>query len=266
MRAVLGVELAKLGAQWRLRVALLLVLVAPPLVTAVLQAQTGLPTDTLYGRWVQEIGLSVPLVLLGSAGAWGIPVLASLVSGDLLSSEDGHGTWGLMLSRSRTRWQVFGGKVAAAGVVTVVLVTALAVSSVLAGVLLVGDQPLVGLTGQPVPFGRGLLLVGASWLSTVPGALAVAAGALLASALSRNSLVGVVVPVAVSFVAGLVALLAPLGGLRPILLAPGAWHGLLREDAQGGPVLLGALAGVAWTAVLLVATVLVLRRRDWAVP
>lgn len=266
MIAVLGVELAKLAAQWRLRAALLLVLVAPFLVTAVLQAQTGLPTDTLYGRWVQEIGLSVPLVLLGSAGAWGIPILASLVSGDVLSSEDSHGTWGLVLSRSRTRWQVFGGKVLAAGLVTVVLVTALAVSSVLAGVLLVGDQPLVGLTGQPVPFGQGLALVAASWLSTLPAALAVAAGALLASALSRNSLVGVVVPVAISLAAGLVALLAPLGGLRPLLLAPGAWHGLLRDGADAGPVLAVSVAGLAWTAILLAATVLVLRRRDWAVP
>jgi ABC-2 type transport system permease protein len=265
---VLAVELRKLGALWRVRAALLVVLVTPPLVALVLQLQQGLPTDTLYGRWVQDIGLAFPLVLLGSAGVWGIPVLASLVAGDVLSLEDAHGTWGTLLTRSRSRWQLFWGKAVVAGLAAVVLLLALAASAVLSGVLLVGTQGLVGLTGQPLGFGEGVALVLVAWLSTVPTALAVGCGALLVSAVTRSSLLGLAVPSLVAGALGLAGLLAPLGGVRPFLLVPGltAWHGLLLEHRDVGPVLASVVVAVLYGGLLLAATVLVLRRRDWAVP
>lgn len=265
---VTGVELAKVAAQWRVRAVLLLVLAAPPVATAVLQAQTGLPTDTLYGRWVQEIGLAVPLVLLGSAGVFAVPLLAALVAGDILSGEDQHGTWGLLLGRSRSPLQLVLGKALAAGLCMLGLVLALAASAVLSGVALVGTEPLIGLTGQPLGFGPALLLTCLAWLSVLPTALAVAALALFVSAASRSSIVGVVLPVAAIFGLNLVSLLSPLTGIRPLLLAPGltAWHGLLLADATAGPVLASAAVAVGWTVVAGVATWLVLRRRDWAVP
>lgn len=265
---VTGVELAKISAQWRVRLALLVVLAGPPLVTVVLQAQTGLPTDTLYGRWVQEIGLAIPLVLLGGAGVIAVPLLAALVAGDVLSAEDQYGTWGALLTRSRTRWEVFAGKVLAAGLCTVALILSLAVSAVLSGVLLVGRDDLVGLTGASVPFHRALLLVAVAWLSTLPTALALSALALLASAASRSSVVGVVGPVVLALVLHLVSLLAPLGAVRPLLLLPGltAWHGLLTAGGGSAGMLQALAVSAGWTTAALGATVLVLRRRDWAVP
>ncbi len=268
MRAVVAVELHKLLALWRIRLVLLVVVVAPPLVLTALELQSGVPTDTLYGRWVQDIGLAFPLVLLGSAGMWGIPVLSSLVAGDLLSSEDAHGTWSALLTRSRGPWQLFWGKVIVAGLVTVALVGALGLSAVVSGVLLVGTQDLVGLTGQPITFADGTGLVLLAWLSTLPTALAISAGAVLVSAVTRNSVLGVAIPSAVAGVLGLAGLLAPLGGLRPLLLTPGltAWHGLVQEDASLGAVLRSATAALGYGAVFLGTTVLVLRRRDWATP
>ena len=265
---MLGVELTKLAAQWRVRLALLVVVFGPLLVTAVLQAQTGLPTDTLYGRWVQEIGLAVPLVLLGGAGIFAVPLLAALVAGDVLSSEDQHGTWAALLTRSRTRWELLGGKAVAAGVCTVGLLMALAVSAVLSGVLLVGRDDLIGLTGQPIAFGPGLLRVSLAWLSTLPTALAVSAVALLVSAATRSSVAGVVGPVVLAFVLHLASLLAPLGAIRPLLLLPGltAWHGLLLADVDATAVLQSLAVSAGWVVAALTATVLVLRKRDWAVP
>lgn len=268
MRAVLLVELYKLLALWRVRVLLLLVVVAPPLVVTVLQLQAGLPTDTLYGRWVQDIGLAFPLVLLGSAGVWGIPVLASVVAGDVVSSEDAHGTWGTVLTRSRSPWQLFWGKALVAGGASVVLVSTLAVSTVVSGVAVVGRQDLVGLTGQPIAFAEGVVLVLLAWATTLPTVLAISAGAVLVSSVTRNSLLGVAVPSVVAGVLGLAGLLAPLGALRPLLLAPGltAWHSLVQEDAGVGPVLASVAAALGYGVLFLGAAVLVLRRRDWAVP
>lgn len=269
MRAVIHVELVKLLALWRVRLVLLLALLAllaPPAVLAVLQLQSGLPTDTLYGRWVQDIGLAFPLVLLGSAGVWAIPVLASLVAGDLLSSEDAHGTWPTLMTRSRRLHHLFWGKALVAGLTTVTLVTVLAASSLLSGVLIVGTQDLVGLSGQPVAFGSGARLVLLAWLSALPTAVAVSAGALLVSAATRSSLLGVAVPSAVAGALGLLGLLAPLGSLRPLLITPGltAWHDLLLEDPAVGDVVLSTVASLCCAALLLAAGAAVIRRREWA--
>ena len=59
-------------------------------------------------------GFAVSLVILGFAGQWGFPVIAGVVAGDILSSEDRYGTWKTVLTRSRTRGDLFAGKVLAA--------------------------------------------------------------------------------------------------------------------------------------------------------
>jgi hypothetical protein len=155
-----------------------------------------------------------------------------------------------------------------AALTTTVRLGVLAVCSVLTGLVVTGRQPLVGLTGQPIGFGHGVLLVGAAWLSTLPIALAVTAGALLVSAATRNSLVAVTVPAVVGALLALTGQLAALGALRPLLLTPGltAWHGLLTEGTEAGPVLWSTLASLGWAALFVCGAVLVLRRRDWAVP
>ena len=265
--AVVGVEVAKLRAQWRMRSALLVVVLGPFVATLVLKLQSGLPTDTLYGRWVQEIGLAVPLVILGSAGVWGVPALASLVAGDVLSAEDAHGTWGTLLTRSRTTTELVLGKVVVAVGAMVVLVTALAASSIAAGYLLIGSEPLIGLAGQPLSPLRGLLLVVACWASVLPPALALTALALLLSAWTRSSLVGVVAPVVVGLVLLLVSQLASLGSVRPLVLASGfqAWHGLLYTKPSVVAIGQAAAVSAVWVVACAGGLVLVLRRRDLAV-
>ena len=52
---------------------------------------------------VTDSGFAVPLVVLGFAALWVFPVLASIVGGDLFSSEDRYGTWTTVLTRSRSR-------------------------------------------------------------------------------------------------------------------------------------------------------------------
>jgi ABC-2 type transport system permease protein len=261
---VLRVETIKLAAQARVRVVALAVLLGPPVVALVLKAQTGLPTDTLYGRWVHEIGLALPLVLLGSAGLWGIPLLASLAAGDIFAAEDTHRTWSTLLTRSRSRLTVVTAKSIVAVLCTVGLVTILALSSLASGLLVTGTQPLVGLTGQPISLGSGIVLVLVSWASVLGPAIAVTALALLLSAWTRNGIVATAVPVAVVLGLFLVSQLAALGAPRPLLLAPGlqAWHTLLVDPAHVGPVLVSTAVALGWAALALGGLALVLRRQD----
>jgi ABC-2 type transport system permease protein len=68
-----------------------------------------------------------------------------VLAGDVFSSEDRYGTWKTVLTRSLRRQELFAGKVLTVATLVAWLVALLALSSVAAGVLVVGDQSLVGL-------------------------------------------------------------------------------------------------------------------------
>ena len=83
--------------------------------------QSGTPSDALFGAWVHSSGFAISLVILGFAGTWGLPVIAGLLGGDLFASEDRHGTWKTILTRSCARSEVYIAKLLAAGTLAVAL-------------------------------------------------------------------------------------------------------------------------------------------------
>ena len=107
-------ELVKLLAQWRVRLLILACWIGPAIAVAVVSQQTSLPADTLFGRWMHATGWAGALVVLGFAGTWVLPLITSMVAGDVFSSEDRLGTWRHLLRgrafapadlRSRRRWR-----------------------------------------------------------------------------------------------------------------------------------------------------------------
>lgn len=148
-------ECRKLLAQYSTRVLAVICLVGPFAFAAVLTAQSASPGDALFGVWAHSSGYALSLVVLGFAGSWGFPVIAGILGGDVFSSDDRYGTWKTVLTRSCTRAHIFAGKVLATGTVATILALMSAVSSTLAGVLLVGRQSLVVLDGAVItPAGR----------------------------------------------------------------------------------------------------------------
>ena len=131
--SVAGVEWSKLVAQLKVRLVLTACVASPFAFAAAMCVQSSVPADTLFGRSVTDSGFAVPLVVLGFAALWVLPVLASVVGGDLFSAEDRYGTWTTVLTRSRSRAEVFAGKVLTALCFSLLAVTALAASSVAAG-------------------------------------------------------------------------------------------------------------------------------------
>ena len=261
---VLPWELRKLLAQTRVRVAFLVCLLGPPLVALVLGLQSGLPKDTLFGRHVHASGYALPLVVLGFASMWAFPLLTSLVAGDVFSSEDGHGTWPGLLTRDRSRGEVFTGKVLASVISALVMLVTTALSSLAAGLALAGSTPLISLSGTPLAPGDAAVAVLLSWLTVVPPLLGFTALACLLSVVSRNSVVGVGAPVLIGLVMQLLSLLGGLGSSTNALLTTPflAWRGLVRDDRYYGPLWQGALVSLAWTVACLVAARVVLMRRD----
>src|ERR1700761_5849221 len=158
VRRVFRVERRKLSAQPAVRLIALVCLLGPFVFSAILKAQSGSPTDTLYGVWVHSSGFAISLVLLAFSGGWGFPLIAGIVTGDMFSSEDRYGTWKLVLTRSRRRSEVLAGKLLAAGAFVTGLISLTAVSSLAAGLLLFGAHPLVSLSGTVFSSGRSLWL------------------------------------------------------------------------------------------------------------
>src|SRR6202012_3040908 len=140
------------------------------------------------------------LVLLSFAGNWGLPVIAGLVGGDLFASEDRHGTWKTILTRSATRPDIFVAKLLAAAALSVALTLLLAASSIVAGVIFMGAHPLINLSGVTASAGEALRLTSLSWLPGCLPTLAYASIAVLFTIASRNGIVGVLGPLMVALV------------------------------------------------------------------
>jgi ABC-2 type transport system permease protein len=259
-------ECRKLSSQLSIRLLALVCALGPFVFGAVLRSQSGSPTDTLFGVWVHSSGFAVALVLLAFAGSWGFPLIAGIVAGDLFSSEDRHGTWKMVLTRSRTRGELFAGKVLAAAAFTLALVVLLAISSLLAGLVFVGAQSLVGLSGTTLPVGRTLLLVLASWLLCALPALAFASLAVLLSVATRNGIAGVIGPSVAALAMQLLTLIGSGIWAHMVLVSSAliAWHPLLLSHPFYGPLLIACAVSIAWIIVSLSVAWLLFRPRDFA--
>ena len=259
-------EMAKLLAQWPTRILPLVCVLAPLAFAVVLRVQSGVPQDTLFGVWVHTSGFAVPLVILSVAGAWGFPIIAGIVGGDMFASEDRLGTWKTLLTRSCTRWEIFLGKAATAFAYTVAMVVLLAAGSILAGVVATGTQPLVGLTGQTLGSGHAALLTVASWGIALLPALGFTALALLISALTRSGAAGMLGPLAATLVMQLFALVGSGDIVRAVLLSTAldGWNGLFAAPSYTRPVTFAALLSLCYVIACLALAWRSLRHRDVA--
>jgi ABC-2 type transport system permease protein len=265
VRAAYRVERRKLASQLAPRLLALICVIGPFAFAAVLKVQSGSPADSLYGAWVHSSGFAVSLVVLGFAGSWGLPLMAGVLAGDLFASEDRHGTWKTVLTRSCTRRHLFVGKLLAVGLFALALLALLAASSLAAGVLLVGAHPLVSLSGTVLSTGHCLVLVAVAWLLCALPMLAFTSLAVLFSVATRNGIVGVLGPAVVDLAMQLLALVGAGVWLHSLLVASAfdAWHPLFVVHSFYGPIIIGEAVSVVWIGACLAAAWWLLRRRDF---
>ncbi|WP_309647495.1 ABC transporter permease [Nocardioides sp.] len=262
--AALRWEVRKLRAQRRAKAVLLVALVAPAVIVVVIHGQSRPPKDTLFGRFATENGFALSLLVLGFASQWVLPLLTSIVAGDLFASEDQHGTWKTVLTRSTSRSRLFWAKTATAVGFAALVLLVLAASTIVSSLLAVGHQPLTGLTGQTVPAADALRLVAVAWATMLPPTLAFTGVAILLSVWSRNPAVGIAAPVVLGMVMQLVGALGGVEALRPLLVTTSfeSWHGLFTQPVFTGPLLDGLLVSAAWCGFTLATAFVLLRRRD----
>ncbi|AUG76260.1 ABC transporter permease [Kitasatospora sp. MMS16-BH015] len=258
-------EAVKLVAQWRVRLLVLACWLLPGLFVAAVAQQGTLPSDTLFGRWMHATGWAGPLVVLGFAGSWALPLLVSVVAGDVFAAEDRLGTWRHLLVTVRSPQRIFAAKALATATVLAVLVAGLAASGILGGLLAVGNRPLPGLDGHQLAPGEAAGAVLLAWLCALAPTLALAAIGLLGSVLLGRSPMGLLLPALVA-VAVQVAQLLPLP-VELRLALPGyayvSWHGLFTAPARPEELLISVVVSLAWAAVATMAARRLFVRRDF---
>ncbi len=264
LSAALRWEVRKLRAQARARAVLVGVVLAPIPVVVLIHGQSRPPKDTLFGRFATDNGFALALLVLGFASQWVLPLLTAIVAGDVFASEDQHGTWKTVLTRSTSRGRIFWAKTLTAGGFAVLVLVLLATSTIVSSLLVVGHEPPTGLTGQTIPSGDALGLVVASWATMLPPTLGFACLAILLSVWSRNPAVGIAAPVVIAMVMQLVGALGGIEPIRPFLLTTSfeAWHGLLTAPRFHGPLVEGLVVSAVWSVAALTASFVLLRRRD----
>lgn len=258
-------ESVKLLAEWRIRLVLVVSWLGPGLFVAAVSRQSSLPADTVFGRWMGQTGWAGPLVVLSFCCSWMLPLLTSLVAGDVFAAEDRLGTWGHLLVSVRSPRRIFAAKALASLTVVLLLTVGLAASAVVGGLAAVGNRPLVGLDGHLLTTGHAAGAVLLAWACALAPTLAFAAVGLLGSVALGRSPMGLLMP-ALLAVGLQVAQLLPLPVVVRVALpsyAFVAWRGLFTEPAQTTPLVLGLAVSLAWAVAAAVLAYLLFLRRDF---
>ena len=265
---VYRLEAVKLASQWRVRLLMAACWVVPGVFVAAVGQQSTLPTDTLFGRWMHATGWAGPLVVLGFSGTWALPLLTSVVAGDVFAGEDRLGTWRHLLVAVRSPRRIFAAKALAALTVIVLMVAGLAVSGVAGGLLAEGSRPLVGLDGHLLSPSQAAGSVALAWACVLPPTLALAAIGLLGSVVLGRSPMGLLLPALVALAMQLAQLLPLPAAVRVAL--PGyaftAWNGLFSAPRLTGPLLIGVTVALVWAAVVTALAHHLFVRRDFTHP
>ena len=259
-------ELRKLRSQKRTYLGLGAATIVPLIFIIALLTSSGGPDEVPFGRYVRETGLAIPLVGMFFSSIWLFPLITSLVAGDIVASEDTHGTLKTILTRSTERWQICVAKLLAALTYTfTALVIFVGVGLVIGG-LLWGFDPLTSLSGTKIDTGRSVLLIGASALAYFIPITAIAAIAFLLSTVTHNSAAAVVGTLIFSFVMQLLAVISGLDFLRPYLLSEqfDSWQGLLREPTDWAPIVHSAWVSACYAVPAVLWAFVAFVRRDVA--
>jgi ABC-2 type transport system permease protein len=262
-------EIRKLLVQKRTYLGLFAALAVPLIFIAGLLlggGDNGGPNDIPFGRYVRQSGLAIPLVGMFFGSIWLFPLITSLVSGDIVATEDHNGTLKTILTRSVERWHIFVGKALAALTYALVALVIFLTVGLVVGGLIWGFNPLISLSGTHVSVGRGLVLIGAGGLAYFLPIVAIAAIALLLSTVTHNSAAAVVGTLVISIMLQLIGIIGALDFTHPYLLSTqfNAWQGFLRDPIDWAPLVRGAWVSAAYAVPAFAAAFTYFVRRDVA--
>lgn len=222
--------------------------------------------DSIFAAQITQSGLATPVLMLLFESLFFLPLIASLVAGDIVAAEDNNGTLKTILTRSLDRGQLFAAKALAALTYAVLAVYLATLVATVGGVASWGFNSIKTFSGSTVSASEGLLLVIAANACYLIPLAAVACIGLLLSTATRNSIAGVGGTIGFVILLDIVATIPGLEGIKPYLLTEQFenWHGLLRTPTDWAPVTHSLWVSALYALPALVAGYLAFLRRDVA--
>lgn len=260
-------ELRKLRAQKRTYMGFGLAVVLPLIFVIVQNVHTRHGGgDSIFAGQITQSGLATPVLMLLFESVFFLPLIASLVAGDVVAAEDGNGTLKTILTRSVDRGQVFAAKALTALTYATIAVFLSAAVATVGGIASWGFHSITTFSGSTVSASEGLLLVVAANACYLIPLFAVACIGVLLSTCTRNSTASVVGAVGIVILLYIIAGIPGLEGIKPYLLTEQFenWHGLLRTPTDWAPVLHSLWVSALYAVPSLFAAYLVFLRRDVA--
>jgi ABC-2 type transport system permease protein len=240
-----------------------------PLIFVIVQnvhQDRGRGADNIFAAQITQSGLATPVLMLLFESVFFLPLIASLVAGDVVAAEDGNGTLKTILTRSVNRGQVFAAKVLVALTYGASAVFLSAIVATVGGVSSWGFNHVVTFSGSVVSPSEGLLLVfAANACYLIPLLTVVSIGVLLSTA-TRNSTAAVVGAIGFVILLFILQGIPGLEAIKPYLLTEQFenWHGLLRTPTDWAPIWHSLWVCALYAMPTLIAGYLVFLRRDVA--
>ena len=260
-------ELRKLRAQKRTYMGFGLAVILPLIFVIVQNVHTRHGGgDSIFAGQITQSGLATPVLMLLFESVFFLPLIASLVAGDVVAAEDSNGTLKTILTRSVDRGQVFAAKALTALTYATGAVFLSAAVATVGGIASWGFHSITTFSGSTVSASEGLLLVVAANACYLIPLFAVASIGVLLSTSTPNSTASVVGAIGVVILLYIIAGIPGLEGIKPYLLTEQFenWHGLLRTPTDWAPVLHSLWVSALYAVPSLVAGYLVFLRRDVA--
>ncbi|MEU6130542.1 ABC transporter permease subunit [Saccharopolyspora sp. NPDC047091] len=209
-------------------------------------------------------GLVLPVASIVLAQTMLLPLVVAMVAADAIAGETSHGTLRGLLIAPISRVRLVGVK--AAGVLLMVLlsVLVLAVSGLLTGLIIVGGDGLVTLSGTTLSLGAALGRIALAVLWCAAQMAAVGAVALALSSLTEHPLVVMTGTMAALIVFGVLGTVPSLEWMRPLLITTdwSAVIDVLRDPIFTDTLSTGLLRAGCYLVIGLSATVLRMVTRD----
>jgi ABC-2 type transport system permease protein len=226
------------------------------------------PNDGPYadpmGAGLRHSGLALAPVVLKEIAYFGPAIIAALVGGDIVATEDMGGTMKTILVRSVRRGEILAAKALALFTYIAAALFVFVAVGIVAGVAAWGFHPLANISGTPISALHALgLTFAAIAVYSIP-TIAIACFGLLLSVVTRQSVAGVVGTIFYALALQGLAALPAIAAARPYILVTQlhAWHAPFETPTNW------ALIGHAmWVSALyalppLAAAWFVFRRRD----
>jgi ABC-2 type transport system permease protein len=183
----------------------------------------------------------------------------------VFASEDRLGTWRHLLVAVRSHRRIFAAKAMASVSVIALLIAGLVASSIVGGLLAVGNKPLIGLDGHTLAPGDAAGKVLLAWACALAPTLALAAIGLLGSVAFGRSPMGLLLPVIVALGMQTAQMLPLPVAVR--LALPGyafiSWNGLFADPQQLSPLLIGVAVSLVWALAATALAYALFVRRDF---